>query len=146
MPTRNRIKALRGLRDLTSEQLAERIGVSQSLMSRLESGKRQLTEDYIVRIANELRCTPNDILGYQQIQKNLSDEALTYAVSLALEVTRDLRSPHTTGVLPDAVRFVYNSLMHEGLLGKEEPGRTAHFVKALTKYLAPAPEQDNDAQ
>lgn len=51
MANENSIKALREARDLTLEQLAERVGLSVSYVSRLEKGVRSLSVKHIDRFA-----------------------------------------------------------------------------------------------
>lgn len=58
----NRIAALRNERDLTQPELAERIGCNHSTISRLESGRRKLTLEWMEKIAAALGCQPADLL------------------------------------------------------------------------------------
>ena len=68
----NRIRELREQAGLTQEQLAKKIGGGTTKMqiSRLESGKIRLTQDWMRRLAEPLRCKPADLM---------SDAALTEA-------------------------------------------------------------------
>lgn len=146
MATCNKIKALRKAADLSSEELAERIGVSQTFMSRLESGERRLSEEYILNIAKELRCTPNDIFGYSTPTPQINEDALEFSVNLAIEVVRDIPGGLADEHITEAVLFVYNQIVRDGLLNEKEPRRTVRAVRALKEHLAPAPKQHTDAK
>lgn len=135
MPSRNRIKAIRADRSITSEQLAERIGVSQSLMSRLESGKRQITEEYIFRLCDALNCTPNEIFGYSASTKPLNIAALEFSVNLALEVSREMRADLDGAHIAEAVLFLYSEIVKDGLLQEKEPRRTVRAMTVLKEHL-----------
>ena len=48
----NRIKDLREDHDLTQQQLADAIGITQRKYSYLETGTQQLTDEILVKLAN----------------------------------------------------------------------------------------------
>ena len=48
----NRIKDLREDHDLTQQQLAEKIGLTQRKYSYIETGTQPLTDELLVRLAN----------------------------------------------------------------------------------------------
>ena len=58
----NRLQALREDRGLTLRDLAARVGTSNQQISHLELGKRQLTTDWLVRLASVLDCHPWEIV------------------------------------------------------------------------------------
>lgn len=62
----NRIKDLRKKKHLTQFQLAELIDVSTVYVSYIENGKRQLSLDNLINIANVLEVTCDDILVLNQ--------------------------------------------------------------------------------
>ena len=58
------LKLARKIAGLTQEELAERAGVTNSFISLLEAGKRDIcTTDYatVVRIAHALRVSPDEL-------------------------------------------------------------------------------------
>lgn len=57
-PSSNRIRELREARGLTLEELAQRVGTTNQQISHLELGKRQLTVDWLRRLAAALECHP----------------------------------------------------------------------------------------
>lgn len=59
---RHFIKEWRKYRGLNQEQLAERIGVSVSSISQLETGKQGYSQATLEAIAHALRCEPQDLL------------------------------------------------------------------------------------
>lgn len=72
-----RIREERLKRNLTQEQLAEAIEISNSYMGQIERGERSLTIDTLIRLTNVLRVTvdyllqeyvdPNDSIYLEQI-------------------------------------------------------------------------------
>lgn len=56
------ITAARGRKDLSKAELARRIGVSRSLMTEMEAGTRNATEDNLQKLADELECPIEELL------------------------------------------------------------------------------------
>lgn len=56
------LRAWRKLRDLSQAQLAERIGVSDATISRIESGEQNWDQEFLKAAADALRCAPADLL------------------------------------------------------------------------------------
>lgn len=135
MATRNKIKSLRKALDITSEELAERIGVSQTFMSRLESGERRLSEVYIFDLARELRCTPNDIFGFSEPKAALDLDAMRFSINLALEVVGEIPGIDPAEYVADAAFYVYDLVIRDGLLKEKEPRRSIRAAKALEEHL-----------
>ena len=59
----NRIRDIRQARGMTQNELADRLGVNQSMISDYESGKVGLSLTKAVKIADILECDLNDLLG-----------------------------------------------------------------------------------
>lgn len=59
----NRIKVLRDARGLSLEDLAMAAGTSNQQVSLLESGKRRLTVDWLLRLSHALNCHPWEIVS-----------------------------------------------------------------------------------
>lgn len=62
----NKIKDIRELRGLSQSELARRVGTTPSTISRLESGARKLTQEYLVAISRALDADPGDLIGKAQ--------------------------------------------------------------------------------
>lgn len=60
---RNRIKELRKESKITQEQLAQYLGVDQSLITKLENGTRSLNVTLIDKICSLFGCTEMYLLG-----------------------------------------------------------------------------------
>ena len=58
-----RIKDLRTDSDLTQEEIAEAIGITQRKYSYLETGRQQLTDDLLVRLAVFYKTSIDYLLG-----------------------------------------------------------------------------------
>ena len=59
----NRLRELREARGLTLRDLAERVGTSNQQISHLELGKRQLTMDWMGRVAAVLGVHPWELVA-----------------------------------------------------------------------------------
>jgi len=55
---RNRIKAMREACALSLETLAERVGTTNQQISHLETGKRRLTAEWLLRLGEAMGCHP----------------------------------------------------------------------------------------
>lgn len=56
-------RAWRKYRQLTQEQLAERVNMSVSSISQLETGKQGFTDTTLMALADALSCEPGDLLS-----------------------------------------------------------------------------------
>lgn len=61
----NRIRYFRQVAGLTREQLAGRMGISTSQVTKLERGERRLTQDWMQKIADALHVGVTDLLEVQ---------------------------------------------------------------------------------
>lgn len=58
------VRTLRNVRDMSQVELASRAGVTQSTISRIESGARQISDAARVRIARALDVDPHQLFPY----------------------------------------------------------------------------------
>lgn len=65
-----RVAALRRERGTTQTELAEQLGTTQGIISDYECGKLRPHADMIVRIANALRVSTDEMLGVKPPSKN----------------------------------------------------------------------------
>lgn len=56
------IRAWRNYRNLTQEQLAERVDATSATISRLENGKQPYSQELLEAIADSLRCEVADLI------------------------------------------------------------------------------------
>jgi transcriptional regulator with XRE-family HTH domain len=70
-----RLAKLRREAGLTQFQLAEKLGITQSLVSRYEKGQRRMYDDMLAATAKALDVTPNDILGIGPCKPVKPDES-----------------------------------------------------------------------
>lgn len=68
---RHYVKQWRTYRDLTQDQLAERVNKSRGLISQIESGVTDLTEDMIYAIADAVNCAPWDLLRVNPLKEGV---------------------------------------------------------------------------
>lgn len=64
------VKQWRKHRDLTQEQLAERVGMSPPAISQLENNKQGFTGESLARLAQALGCSPAALLGADPLRKD----------------------------------------------------------------------------
>jgi len=65
-----RLKEIRKRRGVTQVDLAQRLGIHQSLISQYESGSVRLHGALIVRFAQALQTTPDEILAISHAPEN----------------------------------------------------------------------------
>jgi transcriptional regulator with XRE-family HTH domain len=56
---------------MTQEQLAERIGKSRGLISQIESGTTELTEEMVYALADAFRHTPGDVFRVNPLKEGV---------------------------------------------------------------------------
>jgi transcriptional regulator with XRE-family HTH domain len=63
-----RLAHLRKKRGFTQLELAEKIGIAQGFISGYEHGKKRIYDNVLIKIADVLQVTPNDLLGYTDLE------------------------------------------------------------------------------
>ena len=98
----NNLRAWREFRELTQEQLAEKVGTTAAVISLLESGKRGLSLKWLLRFSGPLQATPGFILDHQP--EDLPTEVLDVWAAIpedmhdqALEILRTFSRTGTDG-------------------------------------------------
>ena len=99
----NRIRSLRKIRRLTQAELARRLGVSQGIMSRWESGRHVPPPDIIVKLA-ELAGLPVSEFHYGSHAQAGDDDAVTKAGNERVStVLPGVRMKRLTDLIPLAI-------------------------------------------
>lgn len=62
----NNLREIRKARNLSTTQLGDYIGVTKGEVEHWEAGRRDMNASQLVKAAELLDCTPNDILGYSK--------------------------------------------------------------------------------
>lgn len=70
----NRIRVLREARGLSLEALAEEARTTNQQISLLETGKRRLTVEWLLRLAPPLKCHPWELVASDLPQASLPQE------------------------------------------------------------------------
>ena len=79
MLTHNCLRSIRKSKGLTLAEVAERTGTTNQQISHLEHGRRQLTLNWIDRLARALDCHPAEIIGVKDIIKDNDENDLMTA-------------------------------------------------------------------
>lgn len=72
---KNCIKDMRKKAQLTQTQLAQRLGISQGAIQKLETGERGLDVEWMEKIAKALNCEPWELLP-KEMQPNIDQNEL----------------------------------------------------------------------
>lgn len=71
----NRIKEIRHAKNLTQEQLSEKIGIEPSNYSNLETGKTTPSVQTLYKIMTSLEVSPNEVFEFEHLDdENKLDE------------------------------------------------------------------------
>lgn len=76
----SKIRSLRKAKGMSQEQLAERIWISTTHMSHIETGSTKLSLPVLVDIANALGVGADDILAEQIATRNKNSEDTIYGI------------------------------------------------------------------
>ncbi len=124
------IRRIRKERGLSAKEFAARIGTSPSQVSRLEKGRRRLTELWLKRIASELDVAINDLLG---------EPALLNVIPVTYVAGRDQgdevsKADRASLRLPEDDRFL-KALRYGVLVGENHAG--GRFTQGSIVICAP---------
>ena len=65
-----RIKEQRELKGLSQKGLADKIGVSASIVSNYEKGERTPSLEILMMLARTFQCTTDYLLGFEKLEKD----------------------------------------------------------------------------
>jgi transcriptional regulator with XRE-family HTH domain len=98
---RHYIREWRKHRGLTQAQLAERIGIAESYVSKIESGKRRYDQPFLEAAADVLRCEPADLIVRNPIDPegiwSIWDQLQPVERAQLVEIGKTLRRTGTGG-------------------------------------------------
>ena len=111
------IRAIRVLKNLSQEYVADSMGVSQSAYGKLERGETQVTWDKLQRIAVVLETTPWEIANFDTERPYLNT-----GNSAAYNEGSALASSQEGGVLRERIKYLekLNTALAKNLADKEE--------------------------
>lgn len=112
----NRIREIRKARGLGLADLAKRIGVSMSAMSKLETGHMQVTVKYLEKLAKALDVPPAALLPVDPAGPSLINNSLLADI---LAVTRELLQAKKIDIDPARHAAIVTRL-YEHFLAKAE--------------------------
>lgn len=74
------LRKLRKQYKLTQKQLGELVGVSESMISQMESGKKLPSFEVALKLGEVLNCESTDFFSQKQTRPNLTDSFVTFPV------------------------------------------------------------------
>lgn len=79
-----RIKELRKVKKYSQEQLAEKLGIAQNTLSKIELGENFLTSETLEKIVIALDVSEKELFDFEHLKpsSNLMDEIITYLNSI----------------------------------------------------------------
>jgi transcriptional regulator with XRE-family HTH domain len=72
------IKKIRESSGLTQKQFAERLSVSPILIAMIESGQKEVSKNFIIRLSNSLGIHPSSITPFLFMEKDLNTKELSF--------------------------------------------------------------------
>jgi transcriptional regulator with XRE-family HTH domain len=122
------LRELRHAADLTTTQLAERLGVAQSTISRWESGRQLLTPTQVDQWAAATGATA----AQHTILDEVAEQVMTEAVAWGHRPRRLAALQRETGDLEESARLLrtYHPVMIHGLLQVPDYARTVFQARA----------------
>lgn len=146
----NRIREIREAAGLSAKQLGEMVGTSGNQITRLETGERRLTVEWMTRIAEALRVTPADLISRANLAEmsdeveSQADDAVSKAIALkGLRLYRVLgRNVVRVGVIPgETITVDMSDAAVHGLKGLEvvlvEAGTPQQKKLILRQFVPP---------
>ena len=108
-----RLAKLRKAAGLSQAELAERLGVTQPLISRYEKGERRMFDDLLALTATALGVTPNELFGIHSISP-IETEKAKFSKRLVLRMKQIESLPkraqdHVMGMLDMALKGAKSS-------------------------------------
>lgn len=102
----NNIKNIREQRGISKAELGKRCATDAAMISRLESGERNLTLDWMGKLANALGCAPWELLpqSWQPTANSIDDTERFFRILRG--VNRALHDLHKTSPEEEKLRFV----------------------------------------
>lgn len=97
------IRKFRKAQGLSQEELAEKIGISTTHMSHIETGNTKLSLSVFVDIANALNVQTDDLLDEREI-------VATARANRELSEILDDCSPEQLNIIADVVKAMINSM------------------------------------
>ena len=101
----SRIALLRKQKGITQKELAERIGVTRTMITDYECGRVRMYDEILARLAVVLDCSTDMILGLKSISKNDAAPQLKFTRRIReLEQLPEIKQKAILKTLDDLIR------------------------------------------
>lgn len=137
MSVAKNLRLLRRIRGLTLEELSEKVGISVSYLSRIESGNRRVTEPLLFKLSELLECDPSEILSNEPPEKQIASLGFS---SFSLQ---SKSSPEKVSELMELLAKVAGQLDSSVQSTKRIPLFTSHYFK---NTLLPVPDTASNTE
>lgn len=125
----NNIKRFREKRNLSQQELAERIGTNRSAVSQYEIGSINLSYEAACMIGHALSVDPIILAGTDVLKKGFQDENLFALITVILDAKFDEIVIDGNSSEEDLMRFYLLAYLFEYKLSKEDMREILNFVK-----------------
>lgn len=123
MSVAKNLRLLRRIRGLTLEELSEKVGISVSYLSRIESGNRRVTEPLLFKLSELLECDPTEILSNEPPERQIASLGFS---SFSLQ---NKQSPEKVEELMNLLERVAGQLDSSAHATKKIPLFASHYFK-----------------
>ncbi len=136
MSVAKNLRLLRRIRGLTLEELSEKVGISVSYLSRIESGNRRVTEPLLFKLSELLECDPAEILSNEPPEKQIASLGFS---SFSLQ---SKYPPEKVSELMELLEKVTGQLDSNVQMTHKIPVFTSHYFK---NSLLPVPSSGDQS-
>lgn len=108
----NKLNEIRRSRGLSMDRLAEKMNTSRGQVYNLETGKRQLTQRWMYRLAEALECAPEDLLPTTKgVKYEFDDDLIKKCGDAILDVAHSRHRKLTPSELIAYTILLYRHVM-----------------------------------
>ena len=115
-----RISAFRKKHGLTQRELAEQIGIKQTLISDYETSRSRLSDEMIVRLSQALGCSADDLLGLKRTADSELDDPIDLRFMKRAKQMKDLTPAAQQRILQTLDALIRDAKQQVAIISKLE--------------------------